>query len=170
MDSRLEESLGLGEVFPRFGTALVAVDPHEREIYGCLDPTDHALLVVLVLILTHGTEETSGVVSPPGKTGGHLSQASGDLGLERFPVGSDISTPGHRPVTLHASETAPGQDDRNAVRIIPAQAFINGLDDFKRIDIPVELPGDALIADPSADEVIVLRLSRILPPSIYPCW
>ena len=68
---------------------------------------------------------------------------------------------------LHAGEAASGQDHGKAIRIIPAKAFINSLDDFERIDIPIELPGDALIADPTAGEVIVFRLRGILPPGVY---
>ena len=59
LDSSLEQPLGLGSILPWLSTALIPMNPHEWSVDRGLDPADHPLLIIKIIILLHRTEETA---------------------------------------------------------------------------------------------------------------
>ena len=138
---------------------------HQGQIDAGLYPTEHALDVVLVGVLIHGTEESACIIGPPGDACSLHAKTRCDLAAEGLPVVAYITTPHRRAVSLDTGESAAGEDDGLLASFF--QTFIDSLVDKQGIDIAHLFTTPAAIVHTAACEIVVLRLCGILPPRIY---
>ena len=139
---------------------------HERQEDGGLNPPEHPLDIVLVVVLVSRTEESSGIISPPGNTGCLHTQSCRDLSAESLPVVAYIARPHGRPVALDPRESATSENHGTSIGLIVTQSLIDGLVDQQGIDVAEEFSRILAVPYPSPLQVVVLRFCRILPPGI----
>ena len=63
-----DDTFGFGTVAPGLSVAHIAVYAHQRQEGGALNPTEHTFDIVGIGVLVARTEETAGIVGPPGKS------------------------------------------------------------------------------------------------------
>ena len=160
-----KNTLGLLTIVPRLGIAHIAMHTHQWQIDAGLYPTQHTLNIVLIVILVAGTEESTGIIRPPGHASSLYAQTCHYLTTEGLPVVTHITAPQSRAVTLDTGESAASEYHRFTTCLY--QSFIHGLVDQQGIDVTHLFPTPPAILDATAHKVIILRLSSILPPGIY---
>ena len=102
IDEFHEYLLGLLRISPRLGLTHITVYAHEREEAAHLNPAEHPFLVFFVLVLVVRPEESAGVKGPPGESGAHLAQASGNFLAQCDIIVAYVSGPGNNAVALDA--------------------------------------------------------------------
>ena len=82
---------------------------HQGQVDRGFNPTKHALDIILIGVLVAWTEETTGIIRPPGNAGRLHPEASHNLTSEGLPVVAHVTTPQGRAVALDAGEATAGE-------------------------------------------------------------
>ena len=164
LQTQLKQPLGFLTVVPRLRITHIAMHSHQWQIDTRLNPAQHPFDIILIGVLVARTEESASIIRPPGDTSGLHTQTSNDLTTEGLPVITHITAPHRRAIALDARETATGEDHRLLASL--HQTLIDGLVYQQGIDIAHQFATPFAIVHPTAYQVVVLRLCRILPPGI----
>ena len=137
---------------------------HQRQVHTDLYPAQHALYIVLVGVLVAGTEESAGIVCPPGKSRCLHAEACHNLSAQGLPVVAHVAAPQGRAVALDARESAARQYHRFLACC--HQSFIHRLVHQQGEHVSHLFASPLAVVHAASCQVVVLGLRGVLPPGV----